>query len=315
MRVKGFTEWRPNFASANIGTGSALHLGREMLLTEPPLRAEHFGRRYRRNRPWAVRDVSFSIPEGAIAALVGPNGAGKSTLIRACLGYEVPDAGHVSVFGADPQKDRKAAVSAIGYIPQGFALYRGLTILDHLTMAEAARPLFDRSFALALIEESRLDGRRKLGELSGGEQSHVALAVALATRAPLLLLDEPLASLDPLARRDFLTAMSTDVRKRQATTLISSHLIADVDQICDWLLVLADGQLALATSMAEARGRFGIAAGDEQDGHVVVGVFADTSGMLLALIDGDGGDRPATLEEIVLGHMAAGRTRRTERSR
>ena len=284
-------------------------------MSELPLRAEQFGRRYRRNRPWAVRDVSFSIPEGAIVALVGPNGAGKSTLIRACLGFEPPDAGHLYVFGADPQKRRKAAVDAIGYIPQGFALYRGLSIHDHLTMAEGARPTFDRPFALARIEAARLDGRRKVGELSGGEQSQVALALALATRAPLLLLDEPLAGLDPLARRDFLTAMSTDVRKRRATALISSHLIADLDQISDWLIVLADGQLALATSIAEARSRFGIASGDQQDGHVVVGTFMDPSGTVLALVDGVGGDRPATLEEIVLGHMAAARTRRSEGAR
>lgn len=278
-------------------------------MTEPPLQAEQFGRRYRRNRPWAVRDVSFSIPEGSITALVGPNGSGKSTLIRACLGFEVPSAGRVLVFGADPKRRRAEAVDAIGYIPQAFALYRGLTIRDHLTMAEAARPSFDRLFALGRIEESGLGEKRKVGELSGGEQSQVALALALGTRAPLLLLDEPLASLDPLARRDFLTAMSSDVRQRRATAVISSHLIADVDQICDWLVVLADGHLVLATSIAEARSRFSIASGDQQGGQVVVGAFSDPSGKLIALIDGVGVGRPATLEEIVLGHMAAARTR------
>lgn len=281
-------------------------------MREAPLRAEQFGRRYRRNRPWAVREVSFSIPDGAIVALVGPNGAGKSTLIRACLGFEVPDSGRLYVFGADPQERRKAAVEAIGYIPQGFALYRGLSIRDHLTLAAAARPSFDLAFASTRIEAARLDGRRKVGELSGGEQSQVALALALATRAPLLLLDEPLASLDPLARRDFLTAMSTDIRKRRATALISSHLIADVDQICDWLIVLADGRLALATSTADAMRRFSIASRVRLDDQLVVGTFTDPSGVSLALVDGGRGDRPATLEEIVLGHMAAARTHRNE---
>lgn len=277
-----------------------------------PLEADQFGRRYKRNRPWAVRDASFSIPEGAVAALVGPNGAGKSTLIRACLGFEVPDAGRILVFGADPQRDRKAAVDAIGYIPQGLALYRGLTIRDHFTMAEAARPSFDRPFAEARIEESGLGGGRKVGELSGGEQSQVALALALATRAPLLLLDEPLASLDPLARRDFLTAMRADVRRRGATAVISSHLIADVEQFCDWLIVLADGQLVLATSVADATARFSIAPAGDEGPHPALGVFSDPTGKSIALIEGDRG-RQATLEEIVLGHMAAARTRRRER--
>jgi ABC-type multidrug transport system, ATPase component len=281
------------------------------LPTESPLRAELFGRRYKRNRPWAVRDVSFNIPEGSVTALVGPNGAGKSTLIRSCLGFEVPDAGRLLVFGADPQRQRKAAVDAIGYIPQGVALYRGLTIRDHFTMAEAARPSFDRDFALGRIEESGLGERRKVGELSGGEQSQVALALALGTRAPLLLLDEPLASLDPLARRDFLTAMSADVRQRAATAVISSHLIADVDQFCDWLIVLADGHLVLATSVADARTRFSIGAAGQRGGDLVVGIFSDASGKTIALIEGGEG-RPATLEEIVLGHMAAARTRRRE---
>lgn len=280
-------------------------------MNEAPLKAEQFGRRYKRNRPWAAREVSFSVPEGSITALVGPNGAGKSTLIRACLGFEVPDAGRLLVFGADPQQRRKAAVDAIGYIPQGFALYRGLAIRDHFTMAEAARPSFDRVFAMRRIEESGLGEKRKVGELSGGEQSQVALALALGTRAPLLLLDEPLASLDPLARRDFLTAMSTDVHQRGATAVISSHLIADVDQFCDWLIVLADGRLVLATSIAEARRRFSIAPGDLDGGEHVVGIFSDASGTAIALVDGGGG-RSATLEEIVLGHMAAARTRRRE---
>lgn len=282
---------------------------RQIPVTDPPLVVEHFGRRYRRDRPWAVRGVTFHIPNGAIAALVGPNGAGKSTLLRACLGFEGPDEGRISVFGADPRHRRASAVAAIGYIPQGFALYRGLSINDHITMAQAARPSFDHELALTRLAEARLDGRRRVGDLSGGEQSRVALAIALATRAPLLLFDEPLASLDPLARRDFVSAMTTDARMRSATSVISSHLIVDVEQLCDWLIVLADGRLALATSIAEAKSRFGVASYDRLGGQDVIGLFADPTGTVIALVDGPGRDRPATLEEIVLGHMAAARTR------
>lgn len=279
-------------------------------MSEPPLRAAEIGRRYKRNRPWALRNVTFSIPEASIVALVGPNGAGKSTLIRACLGFEAPDAGSIHVFGLDPQQKREQVVDALAYVPQGFALYRHLSVGDHLIMAQAARARFDPAFAAERLEALRLDRRRKVGELSGGEQSQVALTVALATQAPLLLLDEPLASLDPLARRDFITFMTTEVRRRQATALISSHLVADVAQICDRILVLADGQLALAMSLDEARARFGIRSGAGPMGPSIVGTFTEPNGATVALTDGLAGDRPATLEEIVLGHMAAARTRR-----
>jgi ABC-2 type transport system ATP-binding protein len=164
---------------------------------------------------------------------------------------------------------------------------------------------------MSRIEEAGLSEERKIGQLSGGEQAQVALALALGTRAPLLLLDEPLASLDPLARRDFLTGMSLDVRQRRATAVVSSHLIADVDQVCDWLIVLADGRLVLATSIASAKGRFSTVSADQQDRQVVVGTFSDPSGKVISLVDGGDVGRPATLEEIVLGHMAAARTRRS----
>lgn len=275
-------------------------------VTPAPLEVEALGLRYRRNRPWAVHNVSFSIPRGAVVALVGPNGAGKSTLIRACLGFVSPDAGRVLVLGADPAVDRKAAVEAIGYIPQGLALYGGLSIDDHFILAVGARPSFDRAFAARRIGAVGLDGGRKVGELSGGEQAQVALALALGTRAPLLVLDEPLASLDPLARRDFLTALSADLREREATAMISSHLIVDVERYCDWLIVLANGQLALAGSIADARRQFGVVIEGEQGAAPVIGTFADQSGTSIALVNGRG-DREASLEEIVLGHLASAR--------
>lgn len=277
-------------------------------MSEPPLRAVQIGRRYKRNRPWVLRNVSFTIPVASVVALVGPNGAGKSTLIRACLGFEAPDAGSIHVFGLDPQQRREQVVNALSYVPQGFALYRHLSVGDHLVMARAARASFDSAFAAERLEALRLDRRRKVGELSGGEQSQVALAIALASQTPLLLLDEPLASLDPLARRDFIAFMTTEVRKRRATALISSHLVADVAEICDWVLVLANGQLALTMSLDEARGRFGIRSSAGPSEPSVVGTFTEPNGKSVALTDGEAGDRRATLEEIVLGHMAAART-------
>ncbi|MGH2456205.1 MAG: ABC transporter ATP-binding protein [Candidatus Limnocylindria bacterium] len=270
-----------------------------------PLRTEGFGRRYRRSRPWAVRGLSLDVPEGSITALVGPNGAGKSTLIRACLGFEPPNEGRVLVYGHDPRRERTQAVNAIGYVPQQPALYRSLSIGDHLDMARAARPSFDRAHALRRVTDAGLTADRRIAELSGGEQAQVGLALALGTRAPLLLLDEPLASLDPLARRRFLTALLADVRERGATAVLSSHVVTDVDQACDWLVVLAHGRLALHTSIARAKQDFQTLAAGELDGHAAIGTFPGPGGELLALVHGSSGGRPASLEEIVLGHLSA----------
>ena len=278
-----------------------------MTATQLPLVFERLGRRYRRSRPWALRDVTLEVPEGSITALVGANGAGKSTLIRSCLGFERPNEGRVLVFGVDPRRDRAAAVASIGYVPQATALYRGLTIDDHFVMAKTARPAFDTGFARAHVEQVGLATHRRVGELSGGEQAQVTLALALAGRAPLLLLDEPLASLDPLARRDFLTALLADVRGRRATAVLSSHIVTDVEQACDRLVVLADGQLVLSDAVATARERYRTVPADALEGRVVIGRFAGPDGALLALVDGGTG-RQATLEEVVLGHLAARRS-------
>ena len=274
--------------------------------TAAPLVTERLGRRFRRSRPWAVRDVSLEFPAGSITALVGANGAGKSTLIRSCLGFERPNEGRVLVFGIDPKKHRATAVRHIGYVPQSAALYRTLTIVDHFAMAAVARPDFNEELARAHVERVGLTTGRRIGELSGGEQAQVTLAIALGTRAPLLLLDEPLASLDPLARRDFLTALVADVRARGATAVLSSHIVTDVEQACDRLVVLADGRLVLAESVAEARVRYRIVPVDALDGREPIGRFAEADGSPIALVEGGDG-RAATLEEVVLGHLAAKR--------
>lgn len=273
-------------------------------MQQAPLTVERFGRRYRRNRPWAVREISFELPEGSITALVGPNGAGKSTLIRACVGFERPDEGRVLVAGIDPRVDRPDAVNSVGYVPQSASLYRNLTIGNHFALAQAARPSFDRPYAVSRIRAAGLSEDRGVGGLSGGEQAQVALALALGTRAPLLLLDEPLASLDPLARRDFLTALVDDVRSRGATALLSSHIITDVEQACDRLVVIVRGHLALETAIADAKGRYVTTPAAEFDHQSRVGLFTGPAGEPLALVVAPAAGHPASLEEIVLGHLA-----------
>jgi ABC-2 type transport system ATP-binding protein len=274
---------------------------------DSPLRVEAFGRRYRRTRPWAVRDVTFALPDGSITALVGPNGAGKSTLIRACLGFERPNEGRTLVTGIDPTRDRVAAVNAIGYVPQAASLYRSLTVGDHLDLARIARPSFDRPYALERVRSAGLTEGRRISELSGGEQAQVALALALGTRAPLLLLDEPLASLDPLARRDFLRTLVDDVHDRGATALLSSHIVTDIEQACDRLIVLAGGHLLLDVAVEVARREHRTVPIDKLAGRMPIGTFPAPAGEPLALVRGAEVGQPATLEEVVLGYLAAAR--------
>lgn len=283
----------------------------ESVLDTVPLRIEGFGRRYKRNRPWAVRNASFTLPKGSITALVGPNGAGKSTLIRSCIGFERPDEGRVLVFGVDPSRAPATVVRNVGYVPQTASLYRGLSIADHLTIAAAARQAFDRSSAIAQLAAVGLAPTRMVGELSGGEQAQVALALALGTRSQLLLLDEPLASLDPLARRDFLARLVVDVRAGGATAVLSSHIVGDVEQVCDHLVVLGDGQVILDSPIERAKAEYSTIRASETAGQDAVGFFSGPHGEQLALIR-SAQSGSATLEEVVLGHLASVRRSRAE---
>lgn len=279
-------------------------------MSEPPLRAEGVGRRYGRRRPWALRGVTVEFARGTITALVGPNGAGKSTLIRAWMGFERPNEGRVLVEGVDPRRDRVAAVSRIGYVPQAAALYRDLTVRDHLNLARVARPTFDTPYAEERLSSVGVRTDRPVGQLSGGEQAQVSLAIALGTRSPILLLDEPLASLDPLARREFLAVLVDDVRTTGATALLSSHIVTDVEQACDQLVVLTQGRLAYQAAVSDARAGHRTVAVDVNAPPPVgvVGYFIDDEGQKVALVSStDPTTRPATLEEIVFGYLAAGR--------
>jgi ABC-2 type transport system ATP-binding protein len=276
------------------------------------LEAQGVGKRYRRGRPWALRDVDLEIPDGSITALVGPNGAGKSTLIKGYVGFERPTAGRLLVDGVDPWRDRGGAIRRIGYVPQAASLYRELSVADHLALAARFRPGFDRAAAELRLGQLDIPLEVTADTLSGGQQAQVGLAIALGTRAPVLLLDEPLASLDPLARREFLHVMVEAVRAAGATALLASHVITDIEQACDRLLVLGGGRKLLDVSIAEACAEHRVVDGDAAiDGGRLVGRFPDPEGRLLALVEGAAGPgRSATLEEVVLGHLAAGRSRR-----
>ncbi len=287
------------------------------------LEAHGFGKRYRR-RNWALRGVDLEVPEGSITALVGPNGSGKSTLIRAWIGFERPTEGRLSTGGIDPGKDRAAAVAQVGYVPQSPSLYGNLTIAEHITLATTLRDGFDAGLAAHYIERLSIPLTAMASELSGGEQAQVGLALALGTRAGILLLDEPLASLDPLARREFLHVLVDAVRSEGHTALLSSHVITDIEQACDRLIVLGKGHTLLDLSISEALAHHRVIEGTPVvpiAADRLVGSFPSAAGESLTLVrvpvaqplipDGPTPDgRPATLEEVVIGHMAAGRVRR-----
>ena len=272
--------------------------------------AHGLGKRYRR-RQWALRDVDVSVPAGSITALVGPNGAGKSTLIKAGIGFERPTAGRVFVDGVDPWKERGRAIRRVGYVPQSPSLYRELTVDDHVRLAATLRRGFDVDLARRRLDQLAIPLSSRADELSGGQQAQVGLALALGTRAPVLLLDEPLASLDPLARREFLHVLVDAVRADGATALLSSHVITDIEQACDRLLVLGGGRKLLDLSIADSIAAHRIVE-VRTPADEVVGTFMDVGGGLVSLVRVTPGSVPhgraATLEEVVLGHLAAGRT-------
>lgn len=278
---------------------------------EPPIVAEGLGRRYKRRAPWALRELDVEVPAGSIVALVGPNGAGKSTLVRLCLGFELPDAGTVRVFGWEPRRHRAKALGMIGYVPQSISLWRDLSVDEHLVLARAARRWFDHDYARRLVGSVGVEPSAAVRELSGGQQTQVALALALATRAPLLLLDEPLAGLDPLARRDFLGMLFAHVRQEGVTVILSSHLIADLEPVADWLLLLAHGRLVLSGPIDEIRNRYSVASDAAGPGF---GRFRRVTGEELTLVVREGAGDRATLEDIVLGFLSARRSSEQERS-
>jgi ABC-2 type transport system ATP-binding protein len=280
------------------------------------LETHDVGKRYGRRR-WALRHVDIAVPDGSITALVGPNGSGKSTLLKAWVGFERPTEGHLIVDGIDPWRDRGGAIERIGYVPQAPSLYRELTVDEHVALARTLRPGFDPAIARRRLDDLDIPLTSRADELSGGQQAQVGLALALGTRAPVLLLDEPLASLDPLARREFLHVLVDAVRSNGATALLSSHVITDIEQACDRLLVLGAGQTLLDLSVAGAIAEHVVIeapAPGEAMGPItgtVVGLFPGSSGERLSLVRGTARDgRPATLEEVVLGHLAAARTPR-----
>jgi ABC-2 type transport system ATP-binding protein len=212
------------------------------------LEALDLGKRY--GRRWALSDCTLSIPQGRVVGLVGPNGAGKTTLLHLAVGLLTPNAGTITVFGEQPGA-RPEILSRVGFLAQDGPAYARLTVAQHLQMGASLNPTWDRAFAEKRINEIGLDPKQRAGTLSGGQRAQLALTLAVAKRPELLLLDEPVASLDPLARREFLQTLMEVVAAYDVTVVMSSHLIADLERVCDHMVVLMTGQVALTGDVDE----------------------------------------------------------------
>ncbi len=212
------------------------------------LETQRLGKRY--GRRWALSECSLSLPTGRMAALVGPNGAGKTTLLHLAMGLLQPSAGAVRVFGHEPWSQPLAVLPRVGFVAQDHPLYRGFTVTDTLTFGRRMNQQWDGALAEARLRRLGIPLDQRVGKLSGGQQAQVALAMALAKRPDLLLLDEPVASLDPLARRDFLRTLVEAATERGITTLLSSHIIADLEQSCDYLIILSASRVQLSGDIA-----------------------------------------------------------------
>jgi ABC-2 type transport system ATP-binding protein len=210
----------------------------------PALRTSRLGRRY--GRVWGLRDCTLEVPAGAVAALVGPNGAGKTTLLEMIIGLLEPTEGQVSVFGETSRAETARTLARVGYVAQDHPLYRDFTVADMFHLGRAMNPSWDQHMAAGRMETLDIPIKRKVKGLSGGQRAQVALTMALAKRAPLLVLDEPVASLDPVARMELMRDVTAVAADTALTVVISSHVVAELERFCDWLIILAGGHVQLA---------------------------------------------------------------------
>jgi ABC-2 type transport system ATP-binding protein len=207
-----------------------------------PVIAGGLGKKYRRG--WALREASLVIPKNRIVALVGPNGAGKSTLMGLITGLLRPTTGGITVFGDRPTG--KGLHPAVSYLAQQKPLYHGFTVTETLTFGARTNPTWDQRYAEYLVEQAAVPMDAKVATLSGGQRTRVALALALGKRPGLLLLDEPLADLDPLARETVLRALIAEAKTQGITVVLSSHVLAELEGVCDHLVLLHKGRVLLA---------------------------------------------------------------------
>jgi ABC-2 type transport system ATP-binding protein len=275
-------------------------------------------------KAWALRDCTLAIPEGRLAALVGPNGAGKSTLMNMAAGLALPTTGTVTVLGGTPA-GAPAVLHDIAFMAQDAPLYKNLSVADMLHLTTNLNWRFDHIQARARLADLGIPLKKKAGKLSGGQQAQVALTLALARRPRLLVLDEPLAALDPLARQDFMATVMTAMADDGVSVLLSSHALADLERVADFVVVLGGGELRIAGEvddlLAEHRLLTGPAAEADRLAEQLSPVQvkrAEAQAHLLVRTSGPANEKPippsweahlVSLEQLVLAYLRPTRDR------
>jgi ABC-2 type transport system ATP-binding protein len=280
------------------------------------LRADGLGKRY--GSKWALQDCTLEIPAGSVTALVGPNGAGKTTLLQLAVGLSRPSTGTVQVLGHSPQRDARTVLPRIGFVAQEHPLHRGFTVAETLKLGRSLNPHWDDAIASDRIERLGLPLDLSVSKLSGGQQAQVALTLALAKRPELLLLDEPVASLDPLARREFLNSLMEGVMETGVTVVLSSHIVADLERVCDHLVILSHARALLGGPIEEIVAGHRLLTGPRNDPAAVARVHqvireshTERQTTLLVRANGHVYDsswelHEVDLEEIVLAYLGYG---------
>jgi ABC-2 type transport system ATP-binding protein len=285
-----------------------------MMASSEPAVIETHGLSKRYRRVTALSDATITVPEGRISALIGPNGAGKTTLLRLLAGLARPTGGEVTVLGSRPAQN-PAFLAGVGYLAQEIPLYRRFSAEDHISIGAHLNARWDGALVRRRLESLGIPLNQRVGTLSGGQRAQLALALTLAKRPRLLLLDEPVAALDPLARRQFLAHLAEAVADGGLTVVLSSHLIADLERTCDHLILLAASRVQLCgdieTLLAEHQVLVGPAKDTtaiERDHTLVQAVRTARQATLLIrgnapVIDPAFESAHVGLEELVLGYM------------
>jgi ABC-2 type transport system ATP-binding protein len=274
------------------------------------------GKQY--GKSWALRDCTMAVPEGHLAALVGPNGAGKSTLMNMAVGLSVPTTGTVTVLGGSPTGS-PAALDGIAFMAQDAPLYKNFSAADMLHLTRNLNRSFDDSYAKQRLDGLGIPLNKKSGKLSGGQQAQLALTLALARHPRLLILDEPLSALDPLARQDFMATVMTSMTDDGVSVLLSSHAIAELERMADYLVVLGGGELRLYGETDELLAEHRILTGPAAEAGRLAGQLspvqdkrAGAQAHLLVRTAGSAGaaavppgweSHPVSLEEVILAYL------------
>ena len=276
-----------------------------------PLIAQSLGKRFRRE--WGLRGLSLEIPPGAIVGLAGPNGAGKSTLLALATGLLAPTEGTISILGRDPLRD-PGILADVGFVAQGAPLYRSFTVAETITYARKTNVRWDDEIVDQLL--TRIDSSTKVGSLSEGDRARLALAIMLGKRPQLVLMDEPFASLDPLAGRELLQLLMDGVAETEATVVIASHVISDIERVCDHIVLLTGGAVRLEGSVEELLESHRLLTGPRRPLGSIRGVreivrerYSGRQLTLLTVVDGPIADASwrverVGLEDLLLAYMA-----------